>query len=209
MFVGVLQTRFTNSARFMEGLQWVDKTYVEKHQADDPKSLRAMYYPNLMQHTSSLPPKTKSLKTSPWDGGTQFLNRYIRRAIISLTMLLLSHVPYFGKFILPAISFYTFDKKVGNKPAVIIFASGLFVPRKYFVIFLQTYFSSRSMVTELVSLSAIRNIILTNLYSSNHTSAESTSQRHKRNNGSSTAKASSSASALPSSCSLRYPSSAS
>lgn len=139
----------------MDGLKWVDQTYVEKHHSEDPKTLRAMYYPNLTQYKSSLPPKSKSLKASPWDGGVQFFNRYARRAIVSLTFLLLSHVPYFGKFILPVISFYTFDKKVGNKPAVIIFALGLFIPRKYFVVFLQTYFASRSMVTELVSCLSI------------------------------------------------------
>jgi len=113
----------------------------------------------------------------------QFAQKYGRRAVLSLTILLLSHVPYFGKFILPVISFYTFDKKVGDKPAVIIFASGLFVPRKYFVIFLQTYFASRSMMTELVSCFMTAIEAATNSISSNRISVESTSTSNRRGSG--------------------------
>jgi hypothetical protein len=54
--------------------------------------------------------------------------------------------------VLPAASFYTFNKAVGLTPAAAVFGGGLFLPRKYLVIFLQSYFSSRSLMRELVRL---------------------------------------------------------
>ena len=130
----------------MESLEWVDRTYVTKHQSDDPSRLRALYYPSLRQwHGSS------TRKTSTKDSIIMFMTRYGRKAGISLTVLLLSYVPYIGKFVMPALSFYYFRTAVGPKPAIAIFASGLVVPRHYLVKFLQTYFSSRTMMRELVS----------------------------------------------------------
>ena len=131
----------------MEGLEWVDLTYTQKHKSEDPRTLRAMYYPNLKQYASD-----QSRKRTPWDGLNYFLLRYGRKAGISITVYLLSCAPYFGKLVLPALSFYTFDKAVGPKPAIAIFASGLFVPKRYLILFLQTYFASRSMMRELVSI---------------------------------------------------------
>lgn len=137
---------------FMESLDWVDKTYLAKHYEDDPKKrLRAMYYPNLVQYNSKNAPRHKSPKQGAMDGLTHFLYRYARKAGFSLTILLLSYVPYIGKFVLPVVSFYYFNNAVGPKPAIAIFASGLVLPKRYLVTFLQTYFSSRSLVRELVS----------------------------------------------------------
>jgi len=59
-------------------------------------------------------------------------------------------VPNVEKFVLPAASFYTFNKAVGLGPAAIIFGAGLLLPRKYLVIFLQSYFASRSLMRELL-----------------------------------------------------------
>ena len=80
-----------------------------------------------------------------------FLIRYGRRAGISLAIYALSHVPVVGRFVLPAASFYTFNKAVGPQPAVVIFGAGIFLPRRWLVTFLQSYFSSRSLMRELVS----------------------------------------------------------
>lgn len=74
-----------------------------------------------------------------------------RKAGISLAVLALSYLPYVGKFVLPAASFYTFNKAVGPQPAVAIFAGSLLLPRRYLVSFLQAYFSSRTLMRELVS----------------------------------------------------------
>ena len=135
----------------MESLQFVDRTYMQKHQSEDPHNLRAMYYPNLKLYGSRHQPGSKSGKKKAWEGIVAFLIRYGRKAALSLTILLLSYTPYVGKFVLPAASFYTFNKAVGEKPAVVIFACGLVLPRRYIVKFLQSYFSSRTLMRELVS----------------------------------------------------------
>lgn len=135
---------------FMESLRWVDATYTRKHRSDDPTRLRAMFFDNLQHWTSDLPPKTKSRKRTPWDGIAEFLLRYGRKTAISLTLYLLSTVPYVGKFVLPVVSFYTFDRAVGPRPALVVFGAGLVLPKRYLILFLQTYFSSRSMMRELL-----------------------------------------------------------
>jgi len=135
---------------FMESLDWVDRTYIQKHKSDDPKGLRAMYYPNLRMYQSSQNPKDPHDKKTIVDAVLIFLTRFSKRAGISLAVYLLSFLPYVGRFVLPAASFYTFRKAVSTPPAVAIFATALFLPKSYLVVFLQTYFSSRTLMRELL-----------------------------------------------------------
>ncbi|CAG8972883.1 hypothetical protein HYALB_00001303 [Hymenoscyphus albidus] len=79
-----------------------------------------------------------------------FLMRFGKKAAISLTIFALSYVPYIGRLVLPAASFYTFNSVVGLGPAAIVFGTGLFLPRRYLVVFLQSYFASRSLMRELL-----------------------------------------------------------
>ena len=136
----------------MESLRWVDQTYVQKHKSEDPSSLRAMYYPNMRQYSTHGPTATKK---TPYDAGVLFLTRYARKAGISLAVFALSYLPYVGRFVLPAASFYTFNKAVGPQPAIIIFGAGIFLPKRYLIMFLQSYFSSRSLMRELVRTSPL------------------------------------------------------
>lgn len=131
----------------MNSLQWVDQTYIQKHKTDDPRNLRAMYYPTMRMY-----PKRgdTSEKKKPMEAIIAFLSRYGRRAGISLAVYFASGLPYIGRFVLPAASFYTFKKSVGLEPALIIFGSSIFLPKRYLVHFLQSYFSSRSLMRELV-----------------------------------------------------------
>ena len=132
----------------MDSLEWVDQTYIQKHKSEDPKTLRAMYYPNLRMYTTH---GDTSKHRAPKDAAIAFLVRFGRRAGISLVIYLLSYLPVVGRFVLPAASFYTFNNAVGPVPAAVIFGSGIFLPRRYLVVFLQSYFSSRSLMRELVS----------------------------------------------------------
>ncbi|ROW07409.1 hypothetical protein VMCG_03725 [Cytospora schulzeri] len=132
---------------FMESLKWVDTTYVQMHKHDDPKNLREMYYPNLRQYT----PRDGSTSTSSTaEAISMFLYRFARKAMISMAVYALSYLPIVGRFVLPAASFYTFNAAVGLGPASVLFGTGIFLPRKYLVIFLQTYFASRSLMRELL-----------------------------------------------------------
>ncbi|THV92362.1 hypothetical protein D6C86_02517 [Aureobasidium pullulans] len=138
---------------FMESLRWVDQTYVQKHKGEDPNQLRAMYYPNMRQYAHHGPAPASGEKLSqnaPKQAAIKFLIRYGRKAGISLAVYLLSCLPYIGRFVLPAASFYTFNKQVGLQPAVLIFGSSIFLPKRYLVHFLQSYFASRSLMRELL-----------------------------------------------------------
>lgn len=79
-----------------------------------------------------------------------FLMRFGKKAGLSLAVFTLSYVPYIGRLVLPAASFYTFNSVAGLGPAAVVFGTGIFLPRRYLVIFLQSYFSSRSLMRELL-----------------------------------------------------------
>ena len=133
--------------RFMDSLQWVDQTYREKHKSEDRRTLRPMYYPNLRMYSTH---GDTSKRNAPKDAALAFFLRFGRRAAMSLVIYILSYLPLVGRFVLPAASFYALNKALGSLPASIIFGSGIFLPRKYLVVFLQSYFSSRSLTRELV-----------------------------------------------------------
>jgi hypothetical protein len=131
----------------MQSLQWVDMTYIKKHEHENPAHLRSLYYPNLRLYEHSEGGRRSG---SPTKALTNFLLRFARKGAISLTVFALSYVPVIGRFVLPAASFYTLNRAAGSGPASIIFGTGIFLPRRYLVIFLQTYFSSRSLMRELL-----------------------------------------------------------
>lgn len=131
----------------MDSLQWVDMTYVQKHKDEDPDKLRDMYYPNLRQYSV----KDGSMHTSSTAQAVSlFLYRFLRKGLISLAVFGASYLPYVGRFVLPAASFYTFNRAVGLGSASLIFGVGVCLPRRYLVIFLQSYFASRSLMRELL-----------------------------------------------------------
>jgi hypothetical protein len=135
----------------MDSLLWVDQTYVQKHKSENPDNLRAMYYPNLEKYPEHAPRADKT-QTPLKQAVIMYATKQGRRAGISLAVLALSYLPYVGRFVLPAASFYTFRKSVGTQPAAAIFAGSLLFPRHYLVSFLQAYFSSRTLMRELVRI---------------------------------------------------------
>lgn len=148
------KTRLISHARFMDSLRWVDQTYVQKHKSEDPHNLRAMYHQNLEQYPAHAPRADKEKGKTPLKQAVIiYATKQGRKAAISLAVLALSYIPYVGRFVLPAASFYTFRKSVGTAPAAAIFAGSLLFPRRYMVTFLQAYFSSRTLMRELVSYS--------------------------------------------------------
>jgi hypothetical protein len=133
----------------MDSLQWVDKTYYAKHEGENPSSLRQTYYPNLRLYSGR---DGSTHKKSTVEAVTMFLTRFGKKAGLSLAVFALSYLPIVGRFVLPAASFYTFKNVAGLGPAAVVFGTGIFLPRRYLVIFLQSYFASRSLMRELVSL---------------------------------------------------------
>ena len=107
-----------------------------------------MYYPNLRLYSTHGRLNTRQ---ASWDGAQAFLRRYGRRTLTSLVVYALSFVPVLGRFVLPAASFYAFNQAAGPLPALVIFGVGVFLPRRFLVVFLQSYFASRGLMRELVS----------------------------------------------------------
>jgi hypothetical protein len=139
----------------MDSLNWVDKTYYAKHEGEDPSTLRESYYPNLRMYAI----RDGSTHTkSTAEAITMTLMRFGKKAGLSLAVFGLSYIPYVGRLVLPAASFYTFKSVAGLGPAAIVFGTGVFLPRRYLVIFLQSYFASRSLMRELVSFSNIHTV---------------------------------------------------
>jgi len=123
-----------------------------------------MYYPNLEKYPEHAPKPDKEKKTPIKQAVMIYATKQGRKAAISLGVLALSYVPYVGRFVLPAASFYTFKKSVGTQPAAAIFAGSLLFPRRYLVSFLQAYFSSRTLMRELVrTIFNVLSITSTNL----------------------------------------------
>ncbi|KAL2868634.1 transmembrane protein UsgS [Aspergillus lucknowensis] len=132
---------------FMEALNWVDTTYVRKHKAEEPRTLRAMYYPNLVQYST----KGDKNESKPIHQAViSFLRRYGGKVGMLLGIYLASLVPIVGRFVMPAASFYTFRRAVGTTPAAVIFGLGLVLPKRFLVTFLHSYFASRSLMRELL-----------------------------------------------------------
>ncbi|RDW72276.1 transmembrane protein UsgS [Aspergillus mulundensis] len=131
---------------FMDSLNWVDTTYVHKHKTEDPKTLRAMYYPNLVQYPTNDKGESKPIVEKL----LAFLKRYGRKVGMLLGIYLVSLVPIVGRFVMPAASFYTFHNAVGTTPAAVIFGTGILLPKRYLVTFLHSYFASRSLMRELL-----------------------------------------------------------
>jgi hypothetical protein len=168
----------------MESLDWVDRTYIQMHKSDDPSGLRAMYFPNLRMYKSGHTPKDPNNHKNIIDGVLTFLTRFSKRAGISLAIYLLSFLPVVGRLVLPVASFYTFRKAVSTPPAVAIFAVGLFLPKRYLVVFLQTYFTSRTLMRELVSdISITLKVLESNAHSLCLTLIAFSSHQNKRNGG--------------------------
>jgi len=131
----------------MESLSFVDQTYYKKHEGEDASTLRDTYYPNLRLYKTR---DGSTHTTSTAEAITTFLMRFGKKAGISLVVFALSYLPYVGRLVLPAASFYTFNNVAGLGPAAVVFGTGLFLPKRYLVMFLQSYFASRSLMRELV-----------------------------------------------------------
>lgn len=135
----------------MQSLNWVDTTYVQKHKSEDPNTLRAMYYPNLVMYSTK---DAEGISKPAPQSLMLFARRYGKKVAIIFGIYLLSLLPIVGRFVMPAASFYTFKKSVGTTPAAVIFGTGLLLPHRYLVTFMHSYYASRSLMRELVSTPA-------------------------------------------------------
>ncbi|KAK6346008.1 hypothetical protein TWF730_010342 [Orbilia blumenaviensis] len=146
---------------FMESLSWVDQTYLQKHKDENPSTLRPLYHQNLILHPKNSGPPSSSSSSQPQSQTSKlattiaqkqmdFIKQMLKKGLISLIVYLTSMIPFAGILVLPAASAWSVHPAVGIGPAIAIFLTGLFVPRKQMVISLQAYHASRSLVRTLL-----------------------------------------------------------
>jgi len=138
---------------FMMSLRWVDHTYAVKHQHQDHSdpTFRPAYYPSLSQYSKGSAEKRSPQTTrQKIESAVAFFSRFAKKGSISLAVYAASFIPKIGRFVLPAASFWTFKSAVGLGPASLIFGIGVFLPQRFLVVFLQSYFASRGLVRELL-----------------------------------------------------------
>lgn len=124
---------------FMTSLRWVDKLRTEKHHVATGRKI-------VEQETPSI---NLDLYRPRYD--SNFYNRTFKRTLIGLSIYACSHIPKIGTFVLPSVTFWTLKGTVGIVPAFAFFSiAGLTLPRHIFVVFLQTYFSTRSLTRQLL-----------------------------------------------------------
>ncbi|KAL2264017.1 hypothetical protein VTK26DRAFT_3572 [Humicola hyalothermophila] len=138
---------------FMASLRWVDQTYAAKHAHDagGPQN-RPLYHARLQQYPpgGSKTSSSNSSSSTTRSSLVSFLTRVVRKAGLSVAVYAASYLPVVGRIVLPAASFATFRSAVGLGPATLIFGTGLLLPRRYLVVFLQSYYASRGLVRELL-----------------------------------------------------------
>ncbi|KAK7207931.1 hypothetical protein BZA70DRAFT_272528 [Myxozyma melibiosi] len=156
---------------FMESIKFIDKVYFNMHpEKAVPAKLAdgtltdgpSRFYAPLSQYTSTsaralskkrnieakTEAETDDLPAN--NNAARFVARYVRRSVFSVGIYFLSSIPYVGTIILPIVSFYSFRKTVGVTPAVVVFASGLCLPRKVLTRFIAAYWGGRSLCRELL-----------------------------------------------------------
>ncbi|KAK9362116.1 hypothetical protein V1504DRAFT_419563 [Lipomyces starkeyi] len=158
---------------FMESLRFIDEVYFRMHpeKAKSPETTKKIdgsaittsrFYAPLSLYTTSSARTLSSSRIHSADASAEkkyvpmqnnaakFVSRYFRRSILSVAIYFLSLIPYIGKIVLQAVSFYSFRKTVGVAPAVVVFSVGALVPKKWLTIFLASYWGSRSLARELL-----------------------------------------------------------
>jgi hypothetical protein len=136
---------------FLESIRFVDKVYKKKH----PNSNRE-YYSAIMQyqrrHVEARQQRQlwHGLRSESTGELNQFLKSYAKRVGFTLLVYVLSSVPVVGRFVLPLVSFRSFNRVVGTNAAVVVFGVGMLLPRRAMLVFLSAFWGGRSLVHELL-----------------------------------------------------------
>ncbi|BFZ56814.1 hypothetical protein PYCC9005_003862 [Savitreella phatthalungensis] len=139
---------------FMLSLRWCDGIYLGKHDgraaSNNPSTSESTIVKD-NQGKTLRPQYAQSLGAIKPTFTNTFMKRTLRRSLMGLAIYAASFVPYLGKLVLPALSFYTLNKSVGVVPAGGFMAfSGLILPRHYTVVILQTYLGTRALTRQLL-----------------------------------------------------------
>jgi hypothetical protein len=144
-FLGLMFMRYIYpqplDSLFIESLRHVDYTYIKKHEGE--QNLRPPYTPALERYPYG---------TERWDEMFQYLKRTWNKFKIALLLYFLSLLPFFGAFVYPVASAYALVNSLGPIPAITIGVFMYIIPgtKPFAMIFLETLYSSRAMMRELL-----------------------------------------------------------
>lgn len=143
---------------FLSSLEFIDNLYVSKH----PEKKGHQFHPNLvalstedkeLRAATSTPPASlsglKAKYTSSQDFAA-FIKRHVVRTAYNIAIFLVGKLPVVGSVVLGLISFLNLNDKIGTVRSIAIFAIFQLIPKHYSVLFLTTFWGSRSMVYDLL-----------------------------------------------------------
>lgn len=139
-------------------LEWVDRTYKDKHRNDPPETLRPMYYENLRKYPTTGPHRYNAKgETKAKKAGQSFLDvmeakvkRYGKRIGIAMAVYIVSLEPHVGKYAVAGVTAYNMYKNIGPYPAALMMIAGSILPRAWTMGFFQGLLQSRTLMRELL-----------------------------------------------------------
>lgn len=146
-FLGLLFLRYVYPKPlddiFIQSMQFVDQTYVQKHSAQGERELRPSYSASLNKY-----PYHSSRVTNMHN----FFRRYYKRLRLFIPVYLASSLPVVGPLALPMAGFYTLLKNLGLPAALVFSVIITAVPplKPLATLFLESFFSSRTLTRELL-----------------------------------------------------------
>lgn len=139
---------------FLMSLEFIDSVYLRRH----PDRTMQQFYSNLVALSTDekiytlRPTWTDTRKKySTFQDLAGFISLYVRNWTSILAVFLLGKIPFVGSIILGLISFQSLNDKIGTVRALAVFSAIQVLPKNYGVMFLTTYWGSRSMVHDLLS----------------------------------------------------------
>ncbi|CAG8473860.1 1693_t:CDS:2 [Diversispora eburnea] len=148
-FLGLLFIRYiypeTLDSLFIESLRNVDFEHIKKHKEGDEDELRPPYAPALERYQYSS-------GSGYWKEMIQYLKRTGNQLKKVIALFLLSLLPFVGGFVYPIASAYALVNSLGKVPAIIVGILMYITPgtKSFAIIFLETLYSSRALMRELL-----------------------------------------------------------
>lgn len=138
---------------FLQSLKFIDQVRQAKYPDTD-----RIYHENLVslrtdETITNGRPTLDSIKKK-WSTSQEFsafMRRHINRTTLSVGAYFVSKIPFFGSVILGLVSFQNLDSKIGTVNAAVIFGLLQLIPKRWAVLFLTTYWGSRSMLHDLLA----------------------------------------------------------
>lgn len=138
---------------FLQSLKFIDEVRLTKYPETDRVYHENLVSLNTEEKITDNRPTLETIKKK-WASSQEFsafMRRHITRTLMGVGAYFVSKVPVFGSIILGLVSFLNLDSKIGTVNAAVIFGVLQLVPKRWAVLFLTTYWGSRSMVQDLLA----------------------------------------------------------